>query len=174
MLFKSTFALAFMALANLVTATTVQTPACLLTVMSKDTNDPSRITSICTTQTKDIQSAIKDTCGSQSEDALNFYVKTCKENGQKVVLASSTDSSATSTSSGFVTATATSASKSSSSSSDSSSDPSSATATGNTSSSSSSGAASPSATSTNLGVADRKIPGTALAAAVFMGAAALL
>ncbi|GLI76947.1 hypothetical protein PoHVEF18_005229 [Penicillium ochrochloron] len=158
---KSILAVAFVALANLVSAG--QTPACLLSVVGNSDN-PADLTSLCGSDMKKIESQIADKCGDKTQSALKFYANTCNAAGHQVDI-----SSVTASSSGFVTATATSGSATGTG----------ASATGTSTgsrtggaSSSASGSAAP--TATKNAAVGLQFQGSALAAAVFVGAAALL
>ncbi|KAJ5875662.1 Period circadian protein [Penicillium subrubescens] len=157
---KSILAVAFVALANLVSAG--QTPACLLSVIGNSDN-PADLTSLCGSDMKKIESQIADKCGDKTQSALKFYANTCNAAGHQVDI-----SSVTASSSGFVTATATSGSATGTGAF--------ATSTGSRTSggasSSASGSAAP--TATKNAAVGLQFQGTALAAAVFAGAAALL
>ncbi|KAJ5191076.1 uncharacterized protein N7498_010061 [Penicillium cinerascens] len=158
---KSTFALAFVALASIASAAT--TPACLLSVIG-DTNNPANLVAICGDDAKKTESAISDQCGSGADSALKFFANTCTENGHKVVISDSSNStstsgSATATGTGFTTAVSTSGSQ--------------ATGSGSGASNTSSSSA-PGAVHTGAAISDRQLSGTTLAAAVFVGVAAWL
>ncbi|KAJ5455920.1 Period circadian protein [Penicillium daleae] len=153
---KSTLALAFVALANLVSAG--QTPACLLSVIGASSN-PADLATLCGSDMKNIESQIANKCGDNTQSALKFYANTCNAAGHKVDI-----SSVTATSSGFVTATATSGSATGSVG---------TSPTGSSASGSASGSASTPKATANA-AAGLQFQGTALAAAVFVGAAALL
>ncbi|KAJ5483881.1 Period circadian protein [Penicillium diatomitis] len=175
---KSTFALACVALANLVSAG--QTPACLLSVVGHSQN-PADMKTLCGSGSKDLVSKIGDKCGDNSEAALKFYASTCKAAGYTV----SIDTSTASSSSGFITATATASGSASgtagvvaSSTATGTSGSGSTTGSGSSSSSSSSGASGTSSADPPVGTlnaaAGLKLQGSAVAAAVFVGFAALL
>lgn len=157
---KSTLALAFVALANLVSAG--QTPACLLSVIGSSAN-PADLTTLCGSDMKNIESQIADQCADKTQSALKFYANTCNAAGHKV------DISSVTTSSGFVTATATSGSATGTAGAT-------ATGTGSSASAGASGSASGSAApkATNNAAAGLQYQGTALVAAIFVGAAGLL
>ncbi|KAJ5718202.1 Period circadian protein [Penicillium malachiteum] len=189
MLFKSTLALAFVALANI--ASSASTPACVLSVVG-DTSNPDDLSAICSSKT--IQSTIESKCGDNADTALNFFSNTCKSNGFTVAEAesSNTTSSATETASGFATAvstsgsschtksgcassaTSTSGSASGAASGAASGSPS-GTTSGGTGSSSSSGAGEASASPSFAGaITGQQLSGTTFAAALFFAAAAFL
>ncbi|KAJ5712770.1 Period circadian protein [Penicillium malachiteum] len=190
MLFKSTLALAFVALANI--ASSASTPACVLSVVG-DTNNPDDLSAICSSKT--IQSTIESKCGDNADTALKFFSNTCKTNGFTIE-SSNTTSSATETASGFVTAASTSGSQAtggtgsschtksgcassatstSGSASGAASGSPSGTTTGGTGSSSSSGAGEASASPSFAGaITGQQLSGTTFAAALFFAAAALL
>ncbi|CEJ62017.1 hypothetical protein PMG11_10532 [Penicillium brasilianum] len=159
---KSTLALAFVALATLVSG---QTPACLLSVIGNSAN-PADLTTLCGSDMKNIESQISDKCGDKTQSALKFYANVCNAAGHKVDISSVTSNS---TSSGFVTATATSGSATGTAGASATGTSTGARTSGSTSAS---GASAPTAT-TNA-AAGIQFQGTALAAAVFVGAAALL
>ncbi|KAF3401558.1 hypothetical protein F1880_010053 [Penicillium rolfsii] len=161
---KSIFVVAFVALANLVSAG--QTPACLLSVIGNSDN-PADLTSLCGSDMKNIESQIQDKCGDKTQSALKFYANTCNAAGHKVDI-----STVTASSSGFVTATATSGSATGTAASASATGTASGSRTSGGASSTASGSAAPLAT-TNAAVG-LQFQGTALVAAVFVGAAALL
>ncbi|EPS31173.1 hypothetical protein PDE_06128 [Penicillium oxalicum 114-2] len=172
---KSTIALACIALANLVSAG--QTPACLLSVVGHSEN-PADLKTLCGSGSSDVMSDIADKCGNNREAALKVYASTCKAAGYTV------DTSVTSTassSSGFVTATAT----ASGSASGTAGIVASSTATGaagsgsgsSSSSGSSTGASGTASSDPPVGTlnaaAGLQFQGSAIAAAVFVGVAAL-
>ncbi|KAJ5176342.1 Period circadian protein [Penicillium canariense] len=168
---KSTLALAFVALANIVYAG--QTPACLLSVIGASSN-PADLATLCGSDAKNLESQISDKCGDKTQSALKFFANTCTANGHKLEIANV--STSTNTSSGFVTATATSGSSATGTGSSAS-----ASSTGSSSGSSASGGASSTAsgsssapTATTNAAAGLQFHGTAFAAVVFVGAAALL
>ncbi|KAJ6085839.1 hypothetical protein N7486_010120 [Penicillium sp. IBT 16267x] len=165
MLFKSTLVLAFVALANIVSA--IQTPACVIATIGDNTKNPDDLATICSSKT--IQSQLSDNCGSKAESALSFFANICKSNGHDVVIASTatasgataTGTGATSTASGFTTAVSTSGSKT--------------TGTSPSGSASPTGSASAYPSPSTAGAAGgQHLSSTAFAAAVFFGAAALL
>ncbi|KAJ5673968.1 Period circadian protein [Penicillium macrosclerotiorum] len=164
MLFKSTLALAFVALANIVSAG--QTPACLLSVIG-DSSNPADLSTLCGSDAKKLESQISNKCGDKSQSALKFFANTCNSNGHNVDISSISNSTAsgtaTASSSGFVTATSGAQATGSGTST-------SGAASGSASGSSSGGA--PTAT-TNAAVG-LQLQDSALLAAVFLGAAALL
>ncbi|KAJ5281468.1 hypothetical protein N7478_006840 [Penicillium angulare] len=167
MLFKSTFALAFVALANIASATV--TPACVLSVVG-DTNNPDNVPAICASDS--LQSAIEKKCDNV-QSSLKFVSNICKSYGYDFDYSSSssnTTSSATSTGTGFVTATATGGSKATGT-----SGATTGTSTGSTSGSGASGSASASPTPSTAGaITGHQLSGTTFVAALFFGAAALL
>ncbi|KAJ5095293.1 Period circadian protein [Penicillium argentinense] len=154
---KSTLALAFVALASFVSAD--QTPACLLSVIG-DTANPADLATLCGDDSKKVQSNISDKCGDKADKALKFYANTCKENGHTVELSTSSSNTTSSSSS----ATATSGSQTTSTGSSSSGD----------SSSGSSTSSAPQTTYTDAAPLNYQFSVTAIGAAVFVGAAALL
>ncbi|KAL2812833.1 hypothetical protein BJX63DRAFT_395628 [Aspergillus granulosus] len=77
---KSTFAVALFALSNVVAA--ASTPACLLQVVGPET--PGDLKGICKTNSDEIQSSIRDVCGDDAQEALNFYSDVCEEAGYEV------------------------------------------------------------------------------------------
>ncbi|KAJ5889860.1 hypothetical protein N7504_010670 [Penicillium tannophilum] len=167
MLFKSTLVLAFVALANIVSAT--QTPACVISTIGDNTSNPDDLATICSSKT--IQSKLSDNCGSKAESALTFFANICKSNGHSVVISSTatttgttaTGTGATATASGFTTAVSTSGSKTT------------GTSTSKAGSSSASGSASAFPSPSTAGAAGgQHLSSTAFAAAVFFGAAALM
>ncbi|KAJ5150690.1 uncharacterized protein N7500_010879 [Penicillium coprophilum] len=180
---KSIFAVAVVALANVVTATTVQTPACVLKIIGNQPN-PADSKTICGSNASKIQADISKNCA-DSEASLKFFTSNCAQLGHKVVSVSttSTGTSESSTATGFVTAassgTAVSATKTGSSAATGTGTGSSSAATGTGASASagtgtgSGSAASPSSTF-NAASSDRQFSATTFVAAIFLGAAALL
>ncbi|KAJ5787275.1 hypothetical protein N7457_002265 [Penicillium paradoxum] len=184
---KSIFAVAILALANVVTATT-QTPACVLKIIGDQPN-PADSKTICGSSASKIQSEISKSCPN-SDASLKFFASNCAQLGHKV--AASTTTAATGTATGTATATATGTSGSSTatgfvtavSSGSSTATGSSASATGTSSSasgsagsstgSSTSGAASSPTSTFNAASSDRQFSATTFVAAFFIGAAALL
>ncbi|OGE50478.1 hypothetical protein PENARI_c017G06266 [Penicillium arizonense] len=174
---KSIFAVAVMALANVVAAgtTTPQTPACVLKIIGHQDN-PADSKAICGKDAASIQSDIADKCA-DSDVALKFFVSNCAQLGHKVVETSpsstATSGSASASASGFVTAASSSGAAATGSGSGSGTG-SSAAATGTGSSSSGSGSASSPTSTFNAASSDRQFSATTFAAAIFLGAAALL
>ncbi|KAJ5320383.1 hypothetical protein PENANT_c010G07415 [Penicillium antarcticum] len=181
---KSILAVAVMALANVVAAgtTTPQTPACVLKIIGHQDN-PADSKAICGKDASSIQSDIADKC-SDSDAALKFFVSNCAQLGHKVVETSpsSTATSGSASASGFVTAASSSGAAATGSGSGTGSG-SSAAATGTGSgtsaggagsSSSESGSASSPTSTFNAASSDRQFSATTFAAAIFLGAAALL
>ncbi|KAJ6030205.1 hypothetical protein N7499_012623 [Penicillium canescens] len=170
---KSIFAVAVMALANVVAAgtTTAQTPACVLKIIGHQDN-PADSKAICGKDAASIQSDIADKCA-DSDTALKFFVSNCAQLGHKVVETSpsstATSGSASASASGFVTAASSSGAAATGSGTGSS-----AAATGTGSSSSESGSASSPTSTFNAASSDRQFSATTFAAAIFLGAAALL
>ncbi|KAJ5193889.1 hypothetical protein N7491_001220 [Penicillium cf. griseofulvum] len=165
---KSIFAVAVVALANVVSAGTVQTPACVLKIIGHQAN-PADSKAICGANASKIQDDISENCP-DSEASLKFFANNCAQLGHKVVTVSTTSTgteSSSATATGFVTATQTGSSA--------------ATSTGSSSAAGSTGAgasasgsaASPSSTF-NAASSDRKYSATTFVAAIFIGAAALL
>ncbi|KAJ5502156.1 hypothetical protein N7463_005030 [Penicillium fimorum] len=176
---KSIFAVAVMALANVVTATTAQTPACVLKIIGNQAN-PADSKAICGSSASKIQADISKNCD-DSEASLKFFASNCAQLGHKVVTVSttSTGSSEKSTATGFVTAvssdtlTGATATKTGSSAATGTGSGSGPAATGTGAASAAGSAASPSST-LNAASSDRKFSATTFVAAVFLGAAALL
>ncbi|KAJ5963492.1 uncharacterized protein N7479_003368 [Penicillium vulpinum] len=184
---KSIFAVAIVALANVVTAT--QTPACVLKVIGNQPN-PADSQTICGSSASKIQSAISSNCA-DSEASLKFFVDNCAQLGHKVATVVSTTRTSTatgtsesSTATGFVTAVSTGASATHTGSSATHTGGSTATGTGSSTGSSTSAgstaaasgsgsAATPSPTF-NAASSGRQFSATTFIAAVFLGAAALL
>ncbi|KAJ5934761.1 hypothetical protein N7466_004308 [Penicillium verhagenii] len=165
MLFKSTLALAFMALANIVSAS--QTPACVISVMG-DTANPDDLATICCSKT--IQSKIQSTCGDNADSALTFFSNTCKSHGytvEKSPSATTTGTGATGTATGFTTAASTSGSKTTGT-------KTSGSGSGSASSTASGSASAYPSPSVAGAVGGQQLSSTAFAAALFFGAAALL
>ncbi|KAJ5745433.1 Period circadian protein [Penicillium odoratum] len=166
MQFKSTIALAFVALASIVAAST---PACIISVMG-DTANPDDLKTICGSKT--IQSTIESKCGNNAQAGLKFFCNTCKSAGYTVVTSSNTAGTATATgatgtATGFATAVSTSGSKTTGAS------------TSGSGSASASGSASGSASafpspSTAGAAGGQHLSSTAFVAAMFFGAAAIL
>ncbi|KAJ6024333.1 Period circadian protein [Penicillium herquei] len=181
MLFKSTLALAFVALANIASAST---PACVLSVVG-DTSNPDDLSSICGSKT--IQSTIESKCGDNAETALKFFSNNCKSYGFTVAEA---ETNATETASGFVTAASTatvgsschthsgcasSATSTSGSASGAPSGTASGTTPGGTGAATSSGVGEASASPSFAGaITGQQLSGTTFAAALFFAAAAIL
>ncbi|KAJ5811050.1 hypothetical protein N7447_010566 [Penicillium robsamsonii] len=179
---KSIFAVAVMALANVVTATTVQTPACVLKIIGNQAN-PADSKAICGSSASKIQADISKHCA-DSEASLKFFASNCAQLGHKVVTVSttSTGTSESSTATGFVTAvtstqtgaTATKTDSSAATGTGSGSSPA-ATGTGaSTGSGSGSGSAASPSSTFNAASSDRQFSSTTFVAAIFLGAAALL
>ncbi|CAI7599646.1 unnamed protein product [Penicillium discolor] len=176
---KSIFAVAIVALANVVTATTVQTPACVLKIIGNQAN-PADSKTICGSSASKIQSAISKNCA-DSEASLKFFASNCAQLGHKVATdvstttATSTGTSESSTATGFVTAVSSATNTGSSVV---------ATGTGastaagtsgvSTGTASESGAAASPTSTFNAASSDRQFSATTFVAAVFLGAAALL
>ncbi|KXG52488.1 uncharacterized protein PGRI_087720 [Penicillium griseofulvum] len=163
---KSIFAVAVVALANVVTA--AQTPACVLKIIGNQPN-PADSKAICGANASKIQDNIIKNCP-DSDASLKFFVNNCSQLGHKVVTVSTTSTgteSSSATATGFVTATQTGSST--------------ATGTGSSSAPGSTGAgasasgsaASPSST-LNAASSDRKYSATTLIAVSFAGVIALL
>ncbi|CAI7653315.1 unnamed protein product [Penicillium bialowiezense] len=185
---KSILAVAVMALANFVAAGTNSDPvsACVLKIIG-GTDNPGNSKAICGTDASKIQSQISKDCGDKD---VKFFINNCAELGHKVETSSTTPektatgTSGSATASGFVTAassgsSATQTGSSTSATGTSSSGSGSASSSGSGSSSSSgssTGSASGSSPSPtfNAAASDRKFDATTFAAAVFIGAAALL
>ncbi|OQE35982.1 hypothetical protein PENCOP_c012G00996 [Penicillium coprophilum] len=182
---KSIFAVAVVALANVVTATTVQTPACVLKIIGNQPN-PADSKAICGSNASKIQADISKNCA-DSEASLKFFTSNCAQLGHKVVTVSttSTGTSESSTATGFVTAassgTAVSATQTGSSAATGT-----GTGTGSSSAATGTGASASAGTGTGSGSAaspsstfnaassDRQFSATTFVAAIFLGAAALL
>ncbi|KAJ5426766.1 hypothetical protein PENPOL_c003G04235 [Penicillium polonicum] len=174
---KSIFAVAIVALANVVTATTVQqTPACVLKIIGNQPN-PADSKTICGSGASKIQSAISKNCA-DSETSLKFFASNCAQLGHKVVTdttATSTGTSESSTATGFVTAVS-SATQTGSSVVATGTGTSAAAGTSgvSTGTASESGAAASPTSTFNAASSDRQFSATTFVAAVFLGAAALL
>ncbi|KAJ5342067.1 hypothetical protein N7541_011191 [Penicillium brevicompactum] len=187
---KSIFAVAVMALANVVAAGTNSDPvsACLLKIIG-GTDNPGDTKAICGADASKIQSQISKDCGDKD---VKFFINNCAELGHKVESSSTTaektatGTSGSSTATGFVTAASSGSSatqtgssagstgtSSSGSASSSGSSSGSSSSSGSGSSTGSAGGSSPSPTF-NAAASDRKFDATTFAAAVFIGAAALL
>ncbi|KAJ5373425.1 hypothetical protein N7517_005431 [Penicillium concentricum] len=180
---KSIFAVAVMALANVVTATTVQTPACVLKIIGNQAN-PADSKAICGSNASKIQADISKNCA-DSEASLKFFASNCAQLGHKVVTVSttSTGTSESSTATGFVTAvssgtvTGAIATKTGSSAATGTGSGSSPAATGtgaSTGTASGSGSAASPSSTFNAASSDRQFSATTFVAAIFLGAAALL
>ncbi|KAJ6123785.1 hypothetical protein N7471_011102 [Penicillium samsonianum] len=175
---KSIFAVAIVALANVVTATTVQTPACVLKIIGNQAN-PADSKAICGSGASKIQSDISKNCP-DSEASLKFFVNNCAQLGHKVATdvstatSTSTGTSESSTATGFVTAVS-SGSATATGSSAAATGTGSSTGTGSgTGTASGSGTAATASPTFNAASSDRQFSATTFVAAVFLGAAALL
>ncbi|KAL3437715.1 hypothetical protein BDV09DRAFT_161828 [Aspergillus tetrazonus] len=170
---KSTVFVALFALGKVVAAAGTSTPACLLTVVGPE--NPGDLKAICKTNGDEIQTSIRDVCGDDAKDALNYYAGVCKDAGYEVDISSSSSTTSSQTS------TKTSDTESSTSGSATSADGASSTSGSDTDSNSNSGSASASttdsadtATPTNGGSTDKQVSAAAFAAVVFLGFAATL
>ncbi|KAL4775453.1 hypothetical protein BDW60DRAFT_178035 [Aspergillus nidulans var. acristatus] len=170
---KSTVLVALFALGKVVAAAGTTTPACLLTVVGPE--NPGDLKAICKTNGDEIQTSIRDVCGDDAKDALNYYAGVCKDAGYEVDISSSSSTTSSQTS------TKTSDTESSTSGSATSTDGASSTSGSGTDSDSNSGSASASttdgadtATPTNGGSTDKQVSAAAFAAVVFLGFAATL
>ncbi|OQE91881.1 hypothetical protein PENNAL_c0008G07852 [Penicillium nalgiovense] len=165
---KSIFAIAIVALANVVIA--VQTPACVLKVIGQQPN-PADSKAICGSDASKIQSTISKNCA-DSEASLKFFVNNCAQLGHKVEtkVSTATGTSETSTATGFVTATQTGSSAVATGTGTSAAAGTSEVSTGTASES---GAAASPTSTFNAASSDRQLS-TTFVAAVFLGAAALL
>ncbi|EKV19573.1 GPI anchored cell wall protein, putative [Penicillium digitatum] len=178
---KSIVTVAIVALANVATATTVQTPACVLKIIGNQPN-PADSKTICGSSASKIQSDISKNC-TDSEASLKFFASNCAQLGYKVATdvstttATFTGTSQSPTATGFVTAVSSGSATHTGSSAV-------ATGTGTSAAAGASGvstgtasesgsAASPSSTF-NAASSDRQFSATTFVAAVFLGAAALL
>ncbi|CAI7564238.1 unnamed protein product [Penicillium glandicola] len=175
---KSIFAVAIVALANVVTATTTQTPACVLKIIGNQAN-PADSATICGSSASKIQAAISKNCD-DSEASLKFFASNCAQLGHKVATTStatstSTGTSDTSTATGFVTAVSSgSASATQTGSSSAATGTGSSSAAGASGVSTASGSAASATSTFNAASSDRQFSATTFVAAVFLGAAALL
>ncbi|KKK13909.1 hypothetical protein P175DRAFT_0561043 [Aspergillus ochraceoroseus IBT 24754] len=119
---KSSLLVALFALSNLVVAT--GTPSCLLSAVGAQ-SDPANLKAVCVTNGDAVQSRIHDLCGSDAQDALEYFQSTCSTGGYKIAIKStstsassnstSTTDSGSSTSTGFTTTTASASSSTSAS-----------------------------------------------------------
>ncbi|KAL4755199.1 hypothetical protein BDW72DRAFT_164335 [Aspergillus terricola var. indicus] len=169
---KSTVLVALFALGKVVAAAGTSTPACLLTVVGPE--NPGDLKAICKTNGDEIQTSIRDVCGDDAKDALNYYASVCKDAGYEVDISSSSTTSSQ-------TSTKTLDTESSTSGSATTTDGASSTSGSDTNSDSNSGSASASttdsadtATPTNGGSTDKQVSAAAFAAVVFLGFAATL
>ncbi|KAJ5501522.1 hypothetical protein LT330_000943 [Penicillium expansum] len=176
---KSIFAVAIVALANVVTATTVQTPACVLKIIGNQAN-PADSKTICGSSASKIQSDISKNCA-DSDASLKFFASNCAQLGHKVVTdvstttATSTGTSESSTATGFVTAVSSgSATHTGTSAVATGTGTSAAAGTSGVSTSTASGTGSAASPTFNAASSDRQFSATTFVAAVFLGAAALL
>ncbi|KAJ5608290.1 hypothetical protein N7537_004909 [Penicillium hordei] len=174
---KSLFAVAIVALANVVTATTAQTPACVLKIIGNQAN-PADSKTICGSSASKIQSDISKNCA-DSEASLKFFASNCAQLGHKVATdvstttATSTGTSESSTATGFVTAVS-SATQTGSSVVATGTSAAAGTSGVSTGTASESGAAASPSSTFNAASSDRQFSATTFVAAVFLGAAALL
>ncbi|KAL4740353.1 hypothetical protein BDV11DRAFT_185671 [Aspergillus similis] len=171
LLAKSTVLVALFALGKVVAAAGTSTPACLLTVVGPET--PGDLKAICKTNGDEIQTSIRDVCGDDAKDALNYYASVCKDAGYEVDISSSSSTNSSHTS------TKTSDTESSTSGSATTTDGASSTSGSDTDSNSGSASASTTdsadtATPTNGGSTDKQVSAAAFAAVVFLGFAATL
>ncbi|OJJ53121.1 hypothetical protein ASPSYDRAFT_51224 [Aspergillus sydowii CBS 593.65] len=171
---KSTVLIALFALGKVVAAAGTSTPACLLTVVGSE--NPGNLKAICKTNGKEIQSSIKDECGDDAKDALNYYAGVCKDAGFEVDTSSSSTSSSSSSTSTSDSSSSTSGSSTSAggASSTGGSDSSSGTGSNSESDSASATDSADEATPSNGASTDKQVSGAALAAVVFLGFAATL
>ncbi|KAJ5214458.1 hypothetical protein N7449_001627 [Penicillium cf. viridicatum] len=183
---KSIFAVAIVALANVVTATTVQTPACVLKIIGNQAN-PADSKTICGSSASKIQSDISKNCA-DSEASLKFFASNCAQLGHKVATdvstttatstgtsESSTGTSENSTATGFVTAVSSATHTGSSVVATGTGTSAAAGTSGvSTGTASESGAAASPTSTFNAASSDRQFSATTFVAAVFLGAAALL
>ncbi|KAL4763219.1 putative GPI anchored cell wall protein [Aspergillus foveolatus] len=170
---KSTVFVTLFALSKVVAAAGTSTPACLLTVVGPE--NPGDLKAICKTNGDEIQTSIRDVCGDDAKDALNYYAGVCENTGYEVDISSSSSTTSSQTS------TKTPDTESSTSGSATSTDGASSTSGSDTDSDSNSGSASASttdsadtATPTNGGSTDKQVSAAAFAAVVFLGFAATL
>ncbi|CAG8891131.1 unnamed protein product [Penicillium egyptiacum] len=170
---KSIFAVAIVALANVVTA--VQTPACVLKVIGNQPN-PADSKAICGSNASKVQSDISKNCA-DSEASLKFFANNCGQLGHKVEtdFSTATRTSETSTATGFVTAVSGTATQTGPSVVATGTGSSAAAGTSgiSTGTASESGAAASPTSTFNAASSDRQFS-TTFVAAVFLGAAALL
>ncbi|KAL4819071.1 hypothetical protein BDW67DRAFT_155156 [Aspergillus spinulosporus] len=170
---KSTVLVALFTLGKVVAAAGTSTPACLLTVVGPE--NPGNLKAICKTNGDEIQTSIRDVCGDDAKDALNYYASVCKDAGYEVDISSSSSTTSSQTS------TKTSDTESSTSGSATTTDGASSISSSDTDSDSNSDSASASttdsadtATPTNGGSTDKQVSAAAFAAVVFLGFAATL
>lgn len=165
-----------------------------LRILSDSPENPGDLKAICKTNGDEIQTSIRDVCGDDAKDALNYYAGVCKDAGYEVGAYSShtqytgraliemlIDISSSSSTTSSQTSTKTSDTESSTSGSATSADGASSTSGSDTDSDSNSGSASASttdsadtATPTNGGSTDKQVSAAAFAAVVFLGFAATL
>jgi hypothetical protein len=165
-----------------------------LRILSDSPENPGNLKAICKTNGDEIQTSIRDVCGDDAKDALNYYAGVCKDAGYEVGAYSShtqytsrelietlIDISSSSTTTSSQTSTKTSDTESSTSGSATSTDGASSTSGSDSDSDSNSGSASASttdsadtATPTNGGSTDKQVSAAAFAAVVFLGFAATL
>ncbi|CDM27941.1 hypothetical protein DTO013E5_4111 [Penicillium roqueforti] len=182
---KSIFAVAIVALANVVTATTVQTPACVLKIIGNQAN-PADSKTICGSSASKIQSDISKNCA-DSQASLKFFVNNCALLGHKVVadvstttgtsdISTATGTAGGSTATGFVTAVSSvSATKTGASvATGTASNPATGTSAISTGTASESGVVASASPTFNAAASDRHFSATSFVAVVFLGAAALL
>ncbi|KAJ5931463.1 hypothetical protein N7516_005952 [Penicillium verrucosum] len=175
---KSIFAIAIVALANVVIA--AQTPACVLKIIGNQAN-PADSKTICGSSASKIQSAISKNCA-DSETSLKFFASNCAQLGHKVATedvstatATSTGTSESSTGTGFVTAVSSATQTGSSVVATGTGSSAAAGTSGvSTGTASESGAAASPTSTFNAASSDRQFSATTFVAAVFLGAAALL